>query len=313
MSDNHRDLYPSLRGLDALPIPAGAARQRQLGMVRQELATALDNGMLPITARCNLQHLLDETTLRTYIQVAETGALRSRLVNGGKPPTAAATNAARLDCLDLIREVAGLSPLFREARAPVELHPPPGNEQLNTLRRRLSEEVGRTRSPGHARFIAVVAMVLDTRARSGELVAQRVSHLDDSRSSIHMARSPQHGTNSQPVSEAIALSSVSRAALAQWLPIRTKLTEPLQGSATALWVSISHNHAGATNCDGQSILRIPGMPLQQRGLIRSYNNGRHQYGFTHLLPPKLEQLRRALEGNLALSCAPTTVTEPFSS
>lgn len=35
------------------------------------------------------------------------------------------------------------------------------------------------------------------------------------------------------------------------------------------------------------------MPLQQRGLIRSYNTSRLRYGLAHLLPPKLEQLRRA--------------------
>ncbi|MGX8910222.1 hypothetical protein ACR820_34180 [Streptomyces netropsis] len=298
MSDNHRELYPSLIALDALPVPAGAARKRQLGMIRQELAAALDNGMLPISARRNLGYLLDEATLRAYIQVAETGALRSRLVNGTRPPTAVATNTARLDCLDLIRQAAGLSPLSREAQAPVELRPTPGTEQLSALRRRLGEDAARIRSPGHARFIAVVSMVLDTRARTGELVAQRVSHLADDRSGIHVARSPQHGTSSGPVGETVILSSLSRAALAQWLPIRMKLIEPLQGGATALWVSLSHNHAGAAKSDGQSILRMPGMPLQQRGLIRSYNNGRHQYEFTHLLPPKLEQLRRALETDL---------------
>ncbi|MEU1784313.1 MULTISPECIES: hypothetical protein [Streptomyces] len=41
------------------------------------------------------------------------------------------------------------------------------------------------------------------------------------------------------------------------------------------------------------------MPLQQRGLIRSYNSGRHRYGLADLLPPKLEQLRRALERETA--------------
>lgn len=264
-------------------------------MVRQELTAALDGSVLPSAAGRSLQRLLDDATLRTYVRVARTGALRSRLVNGEKPPTAKATNTARQDCLDLIREAAGLPPLLLEEPSPVELRPTPGSERLRILRRRLGDEVSRILSPGHARFVAVLAIVLDTRARAGELVAQRVIHLSDDRSRIRVVRKPQHGTGAAAADETVALSSLGKAALAQWLPFRAELTEPLQGSATALWVSLSHNHAGAIDEGGRHRFRMPGMPLQQRGLIRSYNSGRQQYGLAHLLPPKLEQLRRALE------------------
>ncbi|MEU2869744.1 hypothetical protein ABZ769_11110 [Streptomyces olivoreticuli] len=138
-------------------------------------------------------------------------------------------------------------------------------------------------------------MVLDTRARAGELIAQRISHLSDDNSSARIARSPQHGTACAPEREVVTLSPLGRAALAQWVPIRARLTEPLEGSATSLWVSLSHNHAGTARDDGQYTRRTAGLPLQQRGLIRSYNRGRHEYELTQLLPPKLEQLRRGLE------------------
>ncbi|WP_370417628.1 MBL fold metallo-hydrolase [Streptomyces sp. QH1-20] len=150
-------------------------------------------------------------------------------------------------------------------------------------------------SPGHARLIAVLAVALDTRARAGELAAQHIGHLSDDHSSIHVTRRPQHGTDIEPDRELVSLSPLSRDALAQWLPIRLQLTETLEGSATALWVSLAHNHAGTTRDDGSHTRRRHGMPLQQRGLIRSYNSGRHRYGLAHFLPPKLEQLRRALE------------------
>lgn len=166
---------------------------------------------------------------------------------------------------------------------------------MRALRRRLGDDVGRVLSPGHARFVAILAVLLDTRARTGELVTRRTGHLTDDYSAIEVVRCPQHGTCNGPESYVVPLSPLSRAALSQWLPIRARLTEPLQGSSTALWVSLSHNHAGFANQKGQPISRAPGMPLQQRGLIRSYHTGRHRYELVHLLPPKLEQLRRALE------------------
>ncbi|AZQ74352.1 hypothetical protein EKH77_26885 [Streptomyces luteoverticillatus] len=145
-------------------------------------------------------------------------------------------------------------------------------------------------------------MVLDTRARAGELVAQRIDHLSGDGRSIDVLRRPQHGTDAPPHSETMPLSPLSRAALDHWLPMRAELTETLEGSAEALWVSLAHNHAGTLRDDGSYTRRRQGMPLQQRGLIRSYNSGRHRYGLTDLLPPKLEQLRRALEEECATPC-----------
>ncbi|MEU7164146.1 hypothetical protein AB0A70_05805 [Streptomyces morookaense] len=287
--------YRSLNALDALPVLAGAARRRQLSMVRLELLAALENGVLPTPARHSLDHLLDDRSLALYVSTAETGALRSRLVNGEKPPTAPATNIARLDCLDLLRRAAALPPFPRESLAPVELRPTPGQDRLTELRKWLGNEVQRHRSPGHSRFIALISVVLDTRARAGELVAQRIDHLAEDFSRLRVIRNPQHGTGSPPASEDIALSLLGQAALKKWLHVRAELTETLQGTASALWVSLSHNHAGTDGSDGHHTPRRAGMPLQQRGLIRSYNVGRLRYGLVHLLPPKLEQLRRAAQ------------------
>ncbi|WKK27788.1 hypothetical protein QZH56_01505 [Streptomyces olivoreticuli] len=304
------DHCPSLVALKNLPIQSGSSRRRQLGMVFQEIAAALEDGVLPTRARRDLRYLLDDAVLWDYVRVAETGALRSRLVNGGKPPTASATNSARLDCLDLIRDAAGFPSMPRDRSAPVELRPTPGKGDLAALRHRLDDDLRRIQSPGHARFIAVLAVVLDTRARTGELVTQRLADLTDDHSHIRVVRRPQRGTAFESVDEMVSLSPLCREALAHWLPVRATLTEPLQGSATALWVSLTHNHAGAAGDDGRHTHRVPGMPLQQSGLIRSYNRGRHQYGLVHLLPPKLEQLRRALE---EISCPGRAVTRETGS
>ncbi|MGP3938390.1 hypothetical protein [Streptomyces sp. 6N106] len=50
------------------------------------------------------------------------------------------------------------------------------------------------------------------------------------------------------------------------------------------------------------------MPLEENGLITSYRRGRARYGLAGLLPPKLEQLRRAV-----LAETPPVATETASS
>ncbi|MEV4505864.1 hypothetical protein [Streptomyces klenkii] len=83
--------HPSITALEelisGLSVGSSRQRQRQLGMVRQELTIALDLGVLPGEARRRLPRLLDEVTLQHYIQAAKTGMLRSRLVGGERPPT----------------------------------------------------------------------------------------------------------------------------------------------------------------------------------------------------------------------------------
>ncbi|MFF4224909.1 hypothetical protein ACFYZH_18895 [Streptomyces abikoensis] len=111
--------------------------------------------------------------------------------------------------------------------------------------------------------------MLDTRARAGELVVQRIGHLSGDGRSMDVLRRPQHGTDTPPRRRTIPLPPLSRAALDRWPPIRAELTESLKGSAKALWVSLAHDHAGTPHSDGSSTRRRQGMPLQQRGLIRS--------------------------------------------
>jgi integrase len=292
---------PALDALDALlnRLPAGQARRHQLGMVRAELAQALAGGALPSTAHLSLTGLLADDALRAYARVAATGALRTRLVRGQRPPTAAATNAARLSCLDQIREAAGLPPLQWGRPEPVDPRPVPLAGQITALRRHLDHQLtARASTPGQIRLHALIALVLDTAARSGELADRRLTDLDLDARRLVLLRQPQHGTDTPSQHETLPLTRLSVAAVERWLPVRARLVERAHGTSR-LWVSLRPNHDGATEPAAPVVRRPPGMPLEERGLLRSYQQGRAAYGLQDLLPPKLEQLRRAVAGSLA--------------
>ncbi|MFC4033273.1 hypothetical protein ACFO3J_17510 [Streptomyces polygonati] len=304
-------MYASIRALDDLlgSLPAaGSARRRQLGAFRGELSRALDlDGFHP--ARGDLTVLLDHTLLRRYFEIAESGALRERLVHGGRPPTSPATNQARRDCVDIMLTAAGrprLQPATRpwgrqpDTRPAVALRPTPSAGELAALRRRLGTALPSPLDPGRARFTAMIAMVLDTAARAGELAAQRLDDLDEDLLHVDVRRWPQHGTapTTTAIRDVLPLSLLTTTALRQWLSARQRLTAGLQGSATALWVSLRANHTGLPDDQGRTSMRPPGLPLEERGLARAYATGRHRYELAHLLPPKLEQLRRATAEHL---------------
>ncbi|MCZ4123043.1 hypothetical protein [Streptomyces sp. H39-S7] len=295
--------YPSLTALDTLldALPdLGDARRRQLGMVRRELAAALARDALPVAARRNVRRLLETGTLTTYLRLAESGTLRHRLVGGRRPPTSRPTNQARYDCLNLARKAAGLPRLPLGGGAPI-LRPTPELGRLAALRRQLDQDLAGHLSPGRIRLTAVLALLLDTRSRSGELTVQRVTHLTDDHAGIHVQRQPQHGTNTVPDSEWLPLSDLSRAALDRWLPLRADLMSHAHGT-TRLWVSLRMNHTGTLDDEGRATLRPAGMPLEENGLITSYRAGRSRYeDLRRLLPPKMEQLRRAAEDRYAAS------------
>lgn len=288
--------YPSLDALDALvdQLATGVARRRQLGMVRAELALALKIGTLPVEAQGGLHRLLAEAHLRTYVRVAETGTLRTRAVRGARPPTAAATNAARMSCLDQIRTAAGMPPVRWNRTVTVEPRPVPLSDHLAVLREQLADGlIARASAPGQVRLHALVALVLDTAARSGELANRRMTDLDLGARRLELVRRPQHGTDAPPLPETVPLGQLSVAALERWLPVRARLVERAHGTSR-LWVSLRPNHSGIVDAAVPLVRRPPGMPLEERGLLRSYRDGRAAYGLSGLLPPKLEQLRRAV-------------------
>ncbi|MFJ2922907.1 hypothetical protein [Streptomyces sp. NPDC087307] len=286
--------FPSVRALDQLldGLGAGAARRRQLDMVRGELGRALERGALPVSARRSLRRLLEEEALRSYVRLAESGALRHRRVEGGFPPTSPATNEIRRKCVDLLREALGL-PALRLDGGEIPLRPAPEAATLSALARQLDRYLSGAMSPAQTRLTAVLALELDTAARSGELVDLRTTHLGADNAAVYVERNPQGSSTVE--GEWVETSALTRAALERWLDVRGDLVQRAHGTSR-LWVSLWMNHDGVLDDQGNTVLRPPGMPLEENGLITSYRVGRLRYdGLRQLLPLKLEALRRAVD------------------
>lgn len=135
--------FPAVCALDQLldGLGSGAARRRQLAMVRGELERALARGALPVAARRSLRRLLEEEALRPYVRLTESGALRHRRVDGGFPPTSQATNEIRRRCLDLLREALGL-PALQLGGGALPLQSTPRFGDLAALRRHVKNSTG---------------------------------------------------------------------------------------------------------------------------------------------------------------------------
>ncbi|WP_327248524.1 hypothetical protein [Streptomyces sp. NBC_01320] len=96
-------------------------------------------------------------------------ATRHRRIAGGFPPTSEATNEIRRKCIDLLREALGL-PALRLGGGEIPLQPAPEAATLSALSRQLDRYLGGAMSPAQTRLTALLAVELDTAARSGELV-----------------------------------------------------------------------------------------------------------------------------------------------
>ncbi|MFF1399394.1 hypothetical protein ACFVZD_37050 [Streptomyces sp. NPDC058287] len=286
--------FPSITALDRLlaDLQVGEARRRQFAMVRGELERALARDALPVGARRSLQRLLEEPAIGPYLRIAESGALRHRRVDGGFPPTSQATNEIRGKCIDLLREALGL-PGVGLGGGEVALQPAPEAATLAALYRQLDRYLGGAMSPAQTRLTAVLALELDTAARSGELAALRTTDLSENNIAVFVERHPQGGGTVEE--EWVETSAQTRAALERWLSVRENLVQRAHGTSR-LWVSLWMNHDGVLDDEGRTVIRPPGMPLEENGLVTSYRIGRLRYdGLRQLLPLKLEQLRRAID------------------
>ncbi|MET7545786.1 MULTISPECIES: hypothetical protein [unclassified Streptomyces] len=286
--------FPSVRALGQLldGLGAGTARRRQLDMVRGELERALARGALPVGARRSLQRLLEEEALRPYVRLAESGALRHRRVAGAFPPTSEATNEIRLKCIDLLREALGCPRCAwaagRSRCSPHRRQPPSSPWPASS-----NQYLGGAMSPAQTRLTAVLALELDTAARSGELAELRTTHLGEDNAAVYVERHPQGGGAIE--GEWVETSALTRAALERWLDVREDLVQRAHGTSR-LWVSLWMNHDGVLDDQGNTVIRPPGMPLEENGLVTSYRVGRLRYdGLRQLLPIKMEQLRRAVD------------------
>jgi integrase len=184
-------------------------------------------------------------------------------------------------------------PALRLGGGEIPLQPAPEAATLLALARQLDQYLGGAMSPAQTRLTAVLALELDTAARSGELAELRTTHLGEDNAAVYVERHPQGGGAIE--GEWVETSALTRAALERWLPVREDLVQRAHGTSR-LWVSLWMNHDGVLDDQGNTVIRPPGMPLEENGLVTSYRAGRLRYdGLRQLLPLKLEQLRRAVD------------------
>ncbi|MFE7394531.1 hypothetical protein [Streptomyces sp. NPDC057582] len=150
------------------------------------------------------------------------------------------------------------------------MQPAPEAATLSALSRQLDRYLGGAMSPARTQLTALLAVELDTAARSGELVELRTTDLGEDNAAVYVERRPQGGGAIE--GEWVETSTLTRAALERWLDVRKDLVLRAHGTSR-LWVSLWMNHDGVLDDQGNTVIRPPGMPLEENGLITSYTKG----------------------------------------
>ena len=282
------------------------ARARQLRWFVGELRLALAHPEFrPGEPVLSAADFFQPQAVSSYLELGRRGELRTRASRVPGAVSSPASMRVREDCLKMISRELTL-PLVLGERAPQpEVHETVDAPTRSQLRAYLLE---RAENPpvlaAHVRLLAIIGTVLDTGARVGELCALTVQdmELDVREPAITIVRKPQARRIAEPVTERIALSRGTAAALRNWLERRQELIDQFDLGVKSLWVSVAGNHAGLPAQDGHSIRRPPGMPLQPRGLQRAYTRAVVELNSElagspgwQPLPYRLELLRRAIE------------------
>ncbi|WP_143659986.1 hypothetical protein [Streptomyces sp. WZ.A104] len=279
-------------------------RAANLRWVVKDVQAAAELDEFPEKARTSFDDLLTLSTWGVYSDLAGAGLTRERHRHPDHEVQVPASNSSMRTRATAWNAVAKF--LGRPVRFPLAPKDPPKATVADRQRRALTRELSRpAHTPmseaGRVRTLAMYGVILDTRARSGELVEMTTHALAPDLSTISLIRRPQGvGEAALPIVETIRLSQFTRAALRAWLDIRAERIEFVEGTKDALWVSLRNNHSG----QGRGMRRRPsGMPLQIRGLERAYSRAISQLNrdmpekesaWTPL-PKTVEQLRRSVK------------------
>ncbi|MBY8883148.1 hypothetical protein [Actinacidiphila acidipaludis] len=340
---------PAVRTLDGvvdgLADGVSPSRARQLRMVAAMWGRALEHWPDGVTPPARSGELFGDEALRTFWRLATTGRLWMRERDVGKAPSGATLRIVR-DCLGILAaEVCPGEAVWLPTVAqpePKAVVPP---AQLPVLYRKLADMASDApverggialSKEDRVRLLALVAVVLDTGARSSELAAMRLDDLGAGEGTVWVRRSPQNASDlpqrvvagqagvgedvvhrvmtgrggvapgsrakvlaalerlgeGGPAVERYALRPGTAVALRQWLRVRAGLVARLQGTQSALWVSLKANQ-----WQGE-----PGFALRPQGIRKAYTRGAvalnglmaGRYGWSPL-PTTLEQLRRTVD------------------
>ncbi|WP_431959351.1 tyrosine-type recombinase/integrase [Actinacidiphila sp. bgisy160] len=286
----------------------GDAVGKQVRWVAGMLGRALERhpDQFPPDAADDLAVLLSTPSALAFLDLARAGELRRRTGRAQHGPSSDASVDMAATRLRDITRAAGLPPLDLPAR-PAESQSPvnpvvPAQPRALLLRHLEAAADHWEAGPEAVRLLAMLGLVLDTGARSGELGALTLHDVDAKAGTVRITRRPQHRVRAMPpVVETIALSKPTIAAVRRWLEVRADLVTHLQGSDHgALWVSVRPGHN--EHPDNTTSPRPVGSPLMARGVLRSFERGivRLNLGMAGFpgwepLSTRMEQLRRAIE------------------
>jgi integrase len=268
------------------------ARGRQVRWVAGEYSRALAHREHPLGEDAGADDLFSREQVDAYLELAARGELRARRV--ANPRSGDSSRQIRIEVLVLLARALDV-----EADLPPQPDParkePVAKRPRSLLRASLTELADHADAlPGQIRMLAIGAVIADTGARAGEACALRIGDVSPSLEELRLVRRPQGWSEAEAYAELLELSGLSRAALRRWLPERQALLARVDGTATALWVSLHGNHR-----DGHSV--PAGTPLQPRGLARAWTKAVSQANVEMAgepswspLPTRMEQLRRGV-------------------
>jgi hypothetical protein len=281
------------------------ARQYRWTVGMVERALTAHRELFTPDAGDSLAKLLTEANTTVFLDLAESGALRRRAGRQQGPASEASMTVVRTR-LQGIATAAGLPPL---AFPPLQqtdfqaVHPPTSDGTVHLLRDHLEQAADRWRPrPDLVRVLAMVAIVCDTAARSGELAVLTLDDYDPATGLLHLLRyPPRRDPATPPQADTVLLAPFTRAVLAVWIrEHRAHLVSLLEGSDHGrLWVAVAPNHNERP--DGTTSRRPPGAPLEVRGTRRALERGIISLNAAMLdvpgwqpLTTRAEQLRRAV-------------------
>lgn len=266
-------------------------RRRQVRWVAGEYGRALTHPDHPLDDAAEAGPLFRREAVEAYLALAGRGALRVR--RAASPASGDHSRQIRIEVLALLAKAAGVYADLPPQPDPARKQPVPKRVR-SLLRSSLQEAADQAARPGQIRMLAIGAMVADSGARSGEACAWRLDDLAPSLEEVRTVRRPQGWSEAEAYVELASLSGLSRAALRRWLTERHALMERVQGTTTALWVSLHPNHRGEHPVP-------PGTPLEPRGLYRAWTRAVEQTNAQMVgepswvpLPTRMEQLRRGV-------------------
>lgn len=276
------------------------SRGRQLRMVAAMWGRALGEWPEGVTRPRAVRGLFADEALQVFWDLVVAGRLWAREQDVGRSPSQGTLRVVR-DCLAILAgEVRPSGVVWLPSVSQPEPKAVVPQQQLPVLYRKLADMASDApvergmialSREDRVRLLAIVAVVLDTGARSAELAGMRLEDLGEGEGSLWVRRRPQNGLHLPAVDEQFPLREGTAVAVRRWLRVRAGLVARLEGTQAALWVSLRANQ-----WQGE-----PGFALRPQGVRKAYTRGAVALNFLMAgrhgwepLPTTLEQLRRTV-------------------